>query len=41
MYCDSQGVLDRIKQLPVTKPILPGTTIMDNYDIYVAIHVAH
>jgi len=37
LYCDNQGVLDHIHQLPTTQPLQPRQTTEDDYDVYAAI----
>jgi len=37
MYCDNQGVIDRIHKLPPTRPLQPRQTTEDDYDVYAAI----
>jgi len=37
MYCDNQGVIDRIHQLPMNRPPQPRQTTEDDYDVYAAI----
>jgi len=40
IYCDNQGVLDRIHKLLEMEPIHSRTTTTDDYDIYAAIRAA-
>jgi len=40
VFCDNQGILDRINQLPVNQPLQSRPTTANDYDIYIAIHTA-
>ncbi len=40
IFCDNQGVLDRINRLPVNQPLQPRPTTANDYDVYIAIRTA-
>jgi len=40
IYCDNNGIIDRVHRLAKTTPITPRSTTDDDYDVYQAIHTA-
>jgi len=40
VYCNNQGVLDRIHRLPANKPLQSRDTTANDYDVYIAIRSA-
>jgi len=40
VYCNNQGILDRIHQLPANKPLQSRDTTANDYDVYIAIQSA-
>jgi len=40
VFCDNQGILDRINRLPVNRPLQPRPTTANDYNVYIAICTA-